>query len=265
MYKFHAALFVQMARSLGGLEGVTRNLTIDDSAFDDDSKDFSLKMLGALKKALLGTDLPVSSGFANIAMSGLEQDLPMKEIVSRFGQMQNAVQLELEAKKIFALTQVEAAYYQPESPLFGAEVENKFPGAVYEIEEAGKCYGLSRSTASVFHSIRSLEAAIRAVSRCLGIPDPTKGSERSWHNMLRAVKTEIDKRWPSAKDKMSGDGRFFEGIHAVLTAMQNPYRNSTMHLDEKYTLEEAIHIFEMVKGVMKKVASRMDEEGLPLA
>jgi hypothetical protein len=64
---------------------------------------------------------------------------------------------------------------------------------------------------------------------------------------------------------MSGDGEFFDNAFAALAAMQNPYRNSTMHLDQKYTSEEASHIFEVVGGFMKKLASRMDEDGLPLA
>ena len=47
--------------------------------------------------------------------------------------------------------------------------------------------------------------------------------------------------------------------------MQNPWRNGTMHLDQVYTPEDARHIFEVVGGFMRKLASRMDEDGLPLA
>ncbi len=47
--------------------------------------------------------------------------------------------------------------------------------------------------------------------------------------------------------------------------MMNPYRNATMHLDQKYTNEEAGHIFEVVNGFMRKVALRMDEDGKPFA
>jgi len=38
-----------------------------------------------------------------------------------------------------------------------------------------------------------------------------------------------------------------------------------MHVETKYTPEEALHIFDAVKAFMKKVASRMDENGMPLA
>jgi hypothetical protein len=38
-----------------------------------------------------------------------------------------------------------------------------------------------------------------------------------------------------------------------------------MRLETKYTPDEAEHIFSAVKGFCKKLASRIDEEGLPLA
>jgi hypothetical protein len=101
------------------------------------------------------------------------------------------------------------------------------------------------------------------MSRCLGIPDPTRASGRSWVNLLGAIKGELDRRWPGSSTRLSGDGRFFEKAHAALAAMQNPSRNATMHLDQKYTEEEAKHIFEIVKGSMRKLASRCDENGDP--
>ena len=36
-----------------------------------------------------------------------------------------------------------------------------------------------------------------------------------------------------------------------------------MHVDKKYTEEEAEQIFSVVTSFMKKIASRMDEQGCP--
>jgi hypothetical protein len=47
--------------------------------------------------------------------------------------------------------------------------------------------------------------------------------------------------------------------------MQNPWRNSTMHLDQIYTPEDARHVFDVIGGFMKKIAYRMDEDGNPKA
>lgn len=152
----------------------------------------------------------------------------------------------------------QARLYDSDEPVFGETVASAFSSLSYEVSEAAKCLALGRSTASAFHSIRCLEAGIRAISRSLGIPDPTKGAERSWHKMLGAIRAAIDAKWPS---RLSGDGALYDKWHAQLVAMQNPYRNATMHLDEKYTVEEAEHLFAMIKGLMGSIAGRIDEHG----
>ena len=158
-----------------------------------------------------------------------------------------------------------AKYYAPDSPLFGDEVASAFPCVAYEIAEAAKCLALDRSTASAFHSIRCLEAGIRAMARCLAIADPVKGADRSWMKLLGAIKVEIDKRWAPNLIQTGGDAELFANAYAALAGMQNPWRNATMHLDQIYTSKDAQHIFEIVGGFMRKLASRMDENGLPLA
>ena len=148
--------------------------------------------------------------------------------------------------------------------LFGDEVAAKFPSLSYDIGEAGKCLALERSTASAFHSLRCLEGGIKALSRCLGIPDPIRGAERNWGVMLRKVKEEIERRW-KAEARLNGDGQQFEDAHAALAAMQNPWRNATMHLEQTYTEEEAEHLLRVAKDFLKRLARRMDEDGEPKA
>lgn len=155
--------------------------------------------------------------------------------------------------------------YEQSEPHFGREVEVGFPCLLYDIDEAGKCLALERSTASAFHSIRCLEAGFVAIWRCLGVPDPIAGYERNWSNRVKRVAEKIEEKWPKKLGRMSDEAKFFDKIIGTFQAMQNPYRNNTMHFDEKYTVEEAEEIFLLVKGVMKRVASRMDENGLPLA
>jgi hypothetical protein len=172
---------------------------------------------------------------------------------------------EIKQPLFIALVGVERKLYEPSTPLFGDSVDTKFPSLRREISEAGKCLALGRATASAFHSVRVLEAGIRAISRCLGIPDPTKGADRSWHNMLKAIETESRKRWPTAADRFSGDGKTFEELHGAFSAVQNPYRNATAHLDCDYDEDQARHLLEMSKGLFQRIAARMDERGSPLA
>jgi hypothetical protein len=182
----------------------------------------------------------------------------LSDIVSRLrDEMSSVEMIGIEAEKV--------KYYSPSEPLFGAAVAAKFPSLAYEISEAAKWLALDRNTASVFHSVRCLEGGIRAMARCLGIGDPTRGSERSWIKVLKAIKEKMDERWPPSMVRGSGDDQLFDNAYAALAGMQNPWRNSTMHLDQVYTSEEARHVFDIVGGFMRKLSSRMDENGLPLA
>ena len=146
---------------------------------------------------------------------------------------------------VFVLEESKAALFDPAEPLFGSEVASRFATeAAFEIDEAAKCLALGRPTASVFHMMRTMEVAIRAIARCLQISDPIRPAERNWAFQSVDVK-----------------GRGKLGLEAV----RNPWRNATMHIEKKYTDDEAEHIFVAVKGFMKKLASRCDEMGEPKA
>lgn len=158
-----------------------------------------------------------------------------------------------------------AALYAPDEPLLGSDVGTKFPSLIADIDEAGKCLALGRTTATAFHLIRCLEGGITGISRCLGIPDPTKGAERNWGSLLTKVEAACKSKWPTDATRQAGDGHFFESVWGSLRAMQNPYRNATMHLEKTYTEDEAKGLQAIVKSLMQRIASRMDEQGLPLA
>lgn len=170
---------------------------------------------------------------------------------------------ELSLMTLFVLGAKEQKYFSPEEALFGDEVKTKFGSIAFDLDEAAKCYALGRPTASVFHQMRIMEASVRAVARCLKIPDPTRPAERNWGFVLGEIRKGIEHRWPTAADRMGGDGQVLESLYAFLDAVKNPWRNDTMHPAAKYTDDEAEHIFVAVCGFMKKLASRMDENGDP--
>jgi len=171
---------------------------------------------------------------------------------------------ELQLISIYVLDQSKVKYFEEGQNLFGATVAQQFQSALFEIDEAGKCFAVHRYTASVFHLMRVMEIGIRALARCLGIPDPTKPNDRNWGNMLTEIKKGIEKRWTTA-NRMQGDGALFESLYASLDAVKNPWRNATMHVENKYTGEEAINIMNAVESFMRRLASRMDEMGQPVA
>lgn len=175
---------------------------------------------------------------------------------------------ELMDVEAFVLDKSEQRYFDPKEPLFGAKFASDFQtDGVFELDEAAKCFALGRPTACVFHVMRLMEVALEAIRKCLAIPDPIKDAERNWGVILRKVKEAIDppkgaspRTWSAPTEKA-----LFEEIYVSLDAVRNAWRNATMHVEKKYTDEEAEHILIAARGFIKKVADRMNESGLPRA
>jgi hypothetical protein len=222
---------------------------------------------GQLNDLLRQLNARVTSQIVDELINALHNNryISMADIAQYYDEIDTTLKRELNLTKLISLSPKEQDLFEPTNPLFGFEFEQRFQTAgAFEVDESAKCLALGRSTASVFHSMRVMEVGIRAVARCLGIPDPLKPAERNWGTVLKAIKDGIEGKW-SGSQRMSGDGALFEQIHASLDAVRNPWRNATMHVENKYTDDEAEHIFVAVKGFMKKLSSRMDEDGLPLA
>ncbi|SED60060.1 hypothetical protein SAMN05444161_3560 [Rhizobiales bacterium GAS191] len=214
-------------------------------------------------------EMPVSKRDAEalLQMHERQEERPIADVLAVISTLWGSVAAEFEGRLVIATGLSSAKLYEPKEPLFGSDVSSGFSSATYEIDEAGKCLALGRSTASVFHLMRILEIGIKASSACLSIPDPIKDAERNWGVMLRKFKDEMDRRNNVAQPRWNThtDKDFFAEIYASLDAVRNVWRNAAMHVETKYTVEEADHILGAVRGFMKKLASRMDEQGRPLA
>lgn len=166
---------------------------------------------------------------------------------------------EAETKRVMVLSPEKAALYDPAEPHFGPEVRNKFPRAIPEIDEAAKCLALGRSTASMFHLMRASELVLRAIHSCLGLPPPNNPNWVTWLTPIREERLKRNKGGGWAEND------FFQDVWQRLDSIKDAQRNSTMHVESIYTEAEADLIFRITDGFMKKVASRMDENGQPLA
>jgi hypothetical protein len=175
---------------------------------------------------------------------------------------------ELETRMFLSISDTDAEIYTQGGASFDRDVQLRFPSSAFEIDEAAKCLALDRATACVFHLMRVMEIGIRATARCLGVPDPTRPRERNWGSVIGKIKSDLDARSGNKPTKIwtiEGDKEFFERAYASLDAVRVAWRNTTMHVGNKYTSEEAKHILAAVKGFIICLASRCDENGDPKA
>lgn len=278
MLKFNAAAFYRVTVALQHIWTVLRERgedkfeeTLDGGVVVEIIEDpIILQSLGGHARELqaslltLGTRQTSKSADRLVAMFSGE-GFTHPELVTLLREIDSRLRDELSDVTLLTLSPKEQGYFEPAEALFGKDFEAKFPTGLFELDEAAKCMALGRGTAAVFHLMRMMEIGVRAVARSLQIPDPIRPAQRNWGDILRKVWDAIELKWPTAATRMTGDGQVFEALYASLDAVKNPWRNATMHVENKYTDEEAEHIFVAVRGFMKRLASRMDEQGQPLA
>jgi HEPN domain-containing protein len=145
------------------------------------------------------------------------------------------------------LSHRESALFAPTEPLFGADVERKFPKASEDVAEAGKCLALGRYTASVFHLMRVTELGVQQFGDTLGVQ---LAHELNWQNILDQLNKTIKQRNPKASDTK----RFAEAA-SHLYNVKLAWRNEVMHPKETYTEEQAKEVFEATRAFMRDLCA----------
>ncbi len=211
----------------------------------------------------------VGAKSAWVACERLRINLENKESSITIGWLISALQ-DIESRfadhlrfiKLLIVQDDKAILFSGARELLDRTTADSFPSVWFDFEEAAKCLCLGRPTASVFHSMRLLEIAIRALAKRLNIADPTKSSERNWGIMLDKIRNKLDEVYPRNKRLVGTEGAFLEGIYASLDAVKNPWRNATMHVESVYTEQEAQHILSCTSVLLTKMANGFDENGL---
>jgi len=190
----------------------------------------------------------------NIQASELEHSLQ---------ELQSRITDELSSQFFAYISPDRAKYYDSTSPLFGKQVQKYFTSSnmIFDIEEAGKCFAVGRYTACIFHLMRILEGGMAVLSKGLGIPDPVREAERNWGKTLDKIKKTIDEKDKIADPQWQEMKDFYHRCYGMLESVRHAWRNTTMHVGEKYTPDEAEDIFNSVKGFMRQLATKLNESG----
>jgi hypothetical protein len=148
-----------------------------------------------------------------------------------------------------------AGYYENKCH-FGMDVADKFPSAISDVEEAGKCLALGRGTACVFHLMRVMEIGLKALAKGLDIPYAP-----SWESYLKQIEIKITGKHGNKSKRWKTEEPFYRDSSGDLQMVKIAWRNPTMHIVRSYTPEEAEDVFRAVRTFMQRVASRFTETG----
>jgi hypothetical protein len=171
--------------------------------------------------------------------------------------LQKIVEKELKGK-VFIYSPPERAKFFPthgDPHPFGESVTTAFPSSIYDIQESAMCLALARSSASVFHLMRTLEIGLAALGNVFGV----SLAHTNWEPAIREIERKIremhnDPTW-KAVPNCKGKQESYAQAASHFGILKDAWRNYTMHVRGKYTEEEAEQIFASVKGFMQKLVA----------
>lgn len=159
---------------------------------------------------------------------------------------------ELKSRNLYAIEREKAEYLK--SNQFPSVVAERFSDAVFDMNEAAKCYAFDRSTACVFHLMRVTEHGLHAIAKALEIKD----ERPNWDPIIKKIDAELKAEYKDRKYKGSAD--FLAHMSTHTHAVKVAWRNRVMHVEKKHTPEEARDIFNATVGFMRYLAEELPKK-----
>lgn len=169
-----------------------------------------------------------------------------------------------EAKSVtlLYLAPKEAEYY--EKPRQGwEEVIARFPETVSDVEEARKCFALSRYAAAIFHALHVVESCLIELGSFIGVSDPQSGWTAVSHHLAAILK----KNYKELTEFERTNRPFLEQVYGTVEGLKNAWRNKVSHTHGKLTLitvDFTPEIAEEILFATRSFARRL-ADGLPPA
>ncbi len=185
-----------------------------------------------------------------------------KEALRRVLELDESYRDDTGTRFVFVLTSERSPYFHRD---FGTDVAQRFPEAQKEIKEAHGCYALGRDTASVFHLMRAVEHALRAL--IIGVGGMVRQvplNYEDWNYLVEQVdscwKVPIE-AWGHSVERTHAR-TFFKRVVADLNAFKDE-RNIVMHTRRSYDGPSALGVFNRVGDWFGLLAPKASEDISP--
>lgn len=263
MKRFQPKVFLSLSRFSGVLGVVAADRTmwdLKDKVIEEDIRPSFSKMATEIEGDC--ADLGLTASVASIRKIRALCDRPsptygeLRKLY--YEELHDRLIDEMSASLLLTVAPGRARLYN-EPDLFGPEMASRFPSAADDIAEAGRCLALERATACVFHLMRVMECALRALAVSLKDPDLDPKRNPSWDAMLKKCRAQLALSLAERSPEWRGDDQFFSAATERLMAVKDAWRNPTMHVEKKYTEEEAEDAWNATRAFMRQVATKLHE------
>lgn len=259
MLKFNASEFYAAATLLQESHTFIDALKTHDTDLDPETiipqepSDHIAGLAGDLMKSLEVLDARVTAiAVRNLLLLLNAKKLTYGSLGRMYKDINSRLHDELSLVQIFVMDGSKAKYFEPGTPLFGPEAADKFPLAIPDMEDAGKCLAFGQGTATVYHLMRVMEYGLRAIGAMLEIPYAP-----SWESYLIQIRKKAEEKRAAKTIDWKGLEPFFLLVEGDLTAVKLVWRNPTMHIQRRYSVQEAEEIFSAVRSFMMRIAPQV--------
>lgn len=102
------------------------------------------------------------------------------------------------------------------------------------------------------HLMRVMEVGLKALAKALKIPYAP-----NWESYLFQIQTKIAAKHKTKGVQWKRDEKFYRDISGDLLTIKQAWRNPSMHIDRRYTVDEAEEIFRAVRALMTRLAAKL--------
>jgi hypothetical protein len=185
--------------------------------------------LGGLCAELgLGASVATIKKFQQLSSEPDQVDAKIVELVQ---ELEGRLHDEMQEASFFSLAPHEATLYR--RPLKGWErIVTRFPAVATDVEEAARCYALSRYAASTFHCLQVVEHGLIELGTFIDVADPQSGWTAVCHQMKKIIKTDYSQRTQFQRENFA----FIEQVFATTEALKNAWRDKVSHAQGKLVL-----------------------------
>jgi hypothetical protein len=189
----------------------------------------------------------------------LDASTPLEQLCNLVNELQGRLIDELAEPRFFEVSDGEAGFYN--NPKGGWESTlDRFPSAIFDVEEASKCYGLARYTACVLHLNRVLEVGMDTLKIETGITSYSPTWKVALDQISKAVSVKVEK--DKTPEERARDAFIRDAVH-YLTTVKDAIRNPSTHKAEKtYTGETALEVYMGVRAFMRHLSTRIFERSV---
>lgn len=257
MNRFHASSIFSACQVTATWE--VQNKT-NSQSIDRALAERQVKAAAHYAEAMSGLGLSASrASMKKISDKFADESTAWKDISQLAGEFLGRLIDETEDRMFFYLSSRETECFA--MPRAGWEsAVARFPSIVDDVEEAQKCFALSRYAAAVFHSVQIIEAGLIELGGFLKISDPHSG----WTSVAGALQKVIDKKHTDRSRFERKNFTFLEQMQGLVQGLKNAWRNKISHVHGRLTLiskefspEVAEEILIASRAFMRRLAEEL--------